>query len=76
MASFKLHLNVRTVENKSNKWLKHEAMHNCGVRIPRERINCTLGARKFQGHENVIVHNQGHPKSIFGKYLFERRFEI
>ena len=51
-------------------------MHNCGVRVPRERINCKLGARKFQGHENVIVHNQGHSMSIFGKYLFGRRFEI
>ena len=32
-------------------------MHNCGVRVPRERINCALGARKFQGHEIVILHN-------------------
>ena len=23
-----------------------------------------------------MIENQGHPTSIFGKYLFERRFEI
>ena len=29
-------------------------------------------------HRGIIIpgHNQGHPTTIFGKYLFGRRFEI
>ena len=36
---------------------------------PKFRIKCPM-------HRVRLYYNQGHPMTIFGKYLFGRRFEI
>ena len=45
---------------------------------PEPNVKISIICSKFLDslEDNLVLYKHGHPESIFGKYLFRRRFEV
>lgn len=58
-----------------NIWLSYKLFERWNEEINEEKIIAAYAVAKRKP-EKCVASSQGHPTSIFGKYLFERLFEI